>query len=57
MFQVFYLDVAYVAVVIHVCCKCMFQIFLVVSNVCYKYFIWLFAYVVVVIHICCKSMF
>jgi hypothetical protein len=27
MLQVFYLDIAYVAVVIHVCCKCMFQKF------------------------------
>jgi hypothetical protein len=27
MLQVFYLDVAYVALAIHVCCKCMFQMF------------------------------
>ena len=27
MLQLFYLDVAYVALAIHVCCKCMFQIF------------------------------
>jgi hypothetical protein len=25
--QMFYLDVTYVAVAIHVCCKCMFQMF------------------------------
>ena len=27
MLQVFYLDIAYVALAIHVCCKCLFQIF------------------------------
>jgi hypothetical protein len=31
MLQVFYLDVIYVALVIHVCCKCMFQTY--VANV------------------------
>ena len=52
----FYLDVAYVALAIHVCCKCIFQIFQlfqtyvasVVSGV---------AYAAVAIHICCKRMF
>jgi hypothetical protein len=34
MLQVFYLDVAYVAVVIHICCKCMFQLFHLVSICC-----------------------
>jgi hypothetical protein len=27
MLQMFYLDVAYVVVAIHICCKCMFQMF------------------------------
>jgi hypothetical protein len=52
----FYLDVAYVAVAIHLCCKYMFQIFHLFSDVCYKYFMNV-AYVAVVIHICCKCMF
>jgi hypothetical protein len=32
--QVFYLDVAYVAVVIHICCKCMFHLVSVCCNRC-----------------------
>jgi hypothetical protein len=39
--QVFYLDVAYVALVIHVCCKYMFQMF------------WLFQYVASALYRCC----
>jgi hypothetical protein len=53
----FHLDVAYVAVAIHVCCKCMLQMFnlfltyvaSVLSRCC--------IYVVVVIHICYKRIF
>jgi hypothetical protein len=46
MLQVFYLNVAYVALAIHVCCKYMFQMFQ-----CFKYMLQVFyldvAYVVV----------
>jgi hypothetical protein len=34
MLQVFYLDIAYIAVTIHICCKRMFQMFHLVSDVC-----------------------
>jgi hypothetical protein len=34
MLQVFYLDIAYVTVAIHICCKCMFANVLFVSDVC-----------------------
>jgi hypothetical protein len=34
MLQIFYLDVAYIAVVIHICCKRMFQVFHLVSVCC-----------------------
>jgi hypothetical protein len=34
MLQVFYLDVAYVTVVIHICCKHMFELFHLVSVCC-----------------------
>ena len=57
MLHLFHLDVAYVVVAIHVCCKCMFQIFHLFSYVCCKCFIWMLLYVAVVIHICCKRMF
>jgi hypothetical protein len=46
MFQVFHLNVAYVGMVIYVCCKGMFQVFHL--NV---------AYVGMVIYVCCKGMF
>jgi hypothetical protein len=40
MLQVFYLDVAFAAVAIHICCKHMFQIVSSVLDVCYnKFFI------------------
>jgi hypothetical protein len=65
MLHVFHLDVAYVAVAIHVCCKSMFQIFHLlytyVASLCFKYFtcfkrmLQVFyldvAYVAVIIHI------
>jgi hypothetical protein len=39
MLEVFYLDVAYVAAAIHICCKCMFVNVLFISDVCCsKYF-------------------
>jgi hypothetical protein len=44
-------DVVYVAMVVHVCCKLMFQCFICFSDVCYKYFYLDVAYVS---HICCK---
>ena len=47
MLQVVYLDVAYVALVIHVHCKCMFLNVSAVSNICYKYFYLDVAYIVV----------
>jgi hypothetical protein len=40
MLQVFHVDVAYVAMVIHVCCKCIVLNVLAVSDVCCKCFIW-----------------
>jgi hypothetical protein len=44
-------DVVHVAIVVHVCCKCRFQMFHLFSDVCYKC-----AYLDVahVSHICCK---
>jgi hypothetical protein len=64
MLQVFYLDVAYVVLAVHVCCKYMFQIFYFVSNVCCKYFIWILyllqKYVVNVLlisDVCCNKCF
>jgi hypothetical protein len=48
MLQVFYMDVikvdrdvAYVAMAIHVCFKCMFQMFYLFSDICCKCFIWI----------------
>jgi hypothetical protein len=55
MLQVFYLDVAYIAVVIHICCKCMCSNVLAVSNICCKCLD--VAYVAMVIHICYERMF
>jgi hypothetical protein len=40
MFQVFYLDVAYVVMAMHACFKPMLSISD-VSDVCFKYFIWM----------------
>jgi hypothetical protein len=49
MLYMFYLDVAYVAMAIHLCCKCILQMFqLLYLDV---------AYVAVAIHVCCKCMF
>jgi hypothetical protein len=45
MLQVFYLDVAYIAVDVHVCCKCVFQIF--------QQFHLDVAYITMAIHVCC----
>ena len=71
MLQGFYLDVAYVAMAIHVCCKCIFQMFQlffgstlqvyvsnvsVISDICCKYFIWM-SHMLRCLHICCKRMF
>jgi hypothetical protein len=64
-------DVAHVAMVIHVCCKCMFQILQLFSNACasvcfkcsssFKRMLQIFyldvVYDAVAIHICCKHMF
>jgi hypothetical protein len=36
MLQMFYLDVAYVEVAIHICCNHMFQVFQLFSDVCYS---------------------
>jgi hypothetical protein len=47
--HVFYLDVTYVAIIIYVRCKCIFQMF--------QLFHLDVAYVAVVIHVCCKCMF
>jgi hypothetical protein len=49
--QVAYLDVAYVALDIHVCCKCMFSNVSAVSNICCKCVYLDVAYVVVAIHV------
>jgi hypothetical protein len=37
----FHMDVAYVAVAIHVCCKCMFQMFYLFQDIRCKCFIWM----------------
>jgi hypothetical protein len=64
-------DVAHAAMTIHVCCKCMFQMFQLFSYACCKCIFQMFscfrhmsqvfyldiAYVAVAIHICCKRMF
>jgi len=51
-----YLDVVYVAMAIHVCCKCVFQIFqgFHVDVACFHLDV---AYAVVAIHICYQCMF
>jgi hypothetical protein len=48
----FHMDVAYVAIAIHVCCKCMFQMFHLFQDVCCKCFYlyvaslqWLYTYI------------
>jgi hypothetical protein len=55
MLQVFYLDIAYGALAIYLCCKCMFKCFS-----CFKRMLQVFyldvAYVAMLIHICCKRM-
>jgi hypothetical protein len=59
MLQVFYVDVvkvdcdvAYVAMVVHVCCKLLFPMFQLFSQMYVaSVFIWIIAYV---LHICCK---
>jgi hypothetical protein len=56
MLQMFHLDVAHVAVAIHVCCKSVFQMFR-LFHLDVAYFYLDVAYVVVAIHICCKYMF
>ena len=52
----FHLDGAYVAMAIHVCCKCVFQMFQVfhLYVACFHLDV---AYVAVAIHVCCKCMF
>jgi hypothetical protein len=47
-------DVAYVAMAIHVCCKCMFQMFQLFQTYVASV---LSAYYIVDIHACCKCMF
>ena len=51
--HVFYLDVAYVALAIHVCCKRMFHFFKRTLQVFYLYFL----HVAMAIHVCCNCMF
>jgi hypothetical protein len=64
--QVFYLDivkadldVAYVAMAIHVRCKCMFQIFQLFSDICCKCIFQMFelfqTYIASVLSGCCKA--
>jgi hypothetical protein len=56
MLQVFHLDVAYVAVTIHVCCKCVLQMFQ-LFHLDVACFYLDAAYVAVAIPVCCKCMF
>ena len=58
------LDVAYVAMAIHVCCKCLLKMFHLLQTYVASVFIWMLhmlqwlcVYVLVAIHICCKPMF
>jgi hypothetical protein len=55
MLQVFHLDVAYIAVAIHICCNCVFQMFQLfhLDLACFHLDV---AYVAVSIHVCCKCM-
>jgi hypothetical protein len=52
----FHLNVVYVAMAIHICCKCMFKRFS-----CFKHMLQVFyldvAYVAMAIHLGCKGMF
>jgi hypothetical protein len=57
MLQKIDLEVAYVIIAIHVCCKCMFQNVSVVSNIYCKCFYLDVVYVALAIHVCCKCMF
>jgi hypothetical protein len=50
------LDVAYLAIAIHVCCKCLFIMFHLLQTYVTSIFLNV-AYVAVTIHICCKCMF
>jgi len=50
MLQVFYLDVAYVAMAIHVCWKCMFQMFQLFKRMLQMFYL----YVALAIHVYCK---
>jgi hypothetical protein len=52
----FYLYIAYVAMAIHVCCRCVFQIFQLfhLDVACFHLDI---SYVVAAIHVCCKCIF
>jgi hypothetical protein len=56
MLRVFYLDIAYVALAIHICCKCMFQMFQLFQTYIVSVLSVDVAYVAVPIHICCKHM-
>jgi hypothetical protein len=53
MLRVFYLYIAYVALAIHVCCKCMFQMFHLFKRILQLNVV----YVAMGIYICCKCMF
>ena len=64
MLQVFHVDVvkvdrnvAYVAMAIHICCKCLFQMFHLFFIRMLQMFYLDVAYVALAIHICCKRMF
>jgi energy-converting hydrogenase Eha subunit C len=56
MLHMFYMYVVYVSMTIHICCKCVLQIFQLfhVDVACFHLDV---AYVAVAIHVCCKSMF
>jgi hypothetical protein len=56
MLQVFYQDIAYVAVAIHICCKCVFQMFQLFHLYIACFYLDV-AYVPLAIHICCKCIF
>jgi hypothetical protein len=42
MLHVFHFDIVYVAMTIHVCCKCMFQMFQLFQTYVASVFIWMF---------------
>jgi NO-binding membrane sensor protein with MHYT domain len=56
MLQVFYLDITYVALAIHICCKCMFQRFQLFQSLLQVFYLDV-TYVALAIHVCCKFMF